>query len=72
MLTSVFLKKADPMCQITKGTSDGISKQAPWTPKGEWRLNCIAKSQQLLERQRYTKNEMNLLQLSNTREKLTL
>ena len=50
----------------------GNSEQAPWTPKSEWWLNYIAKSQQQLERQRYTKNEMNLLQLSNTREKLTV
>ena len=46
----------------------GNSEQAPWTPKGEWWLNCIAKSQQQLEKTVLYQNEMNLLRLSNTRE----
>ena len=50
----------------------GNSEQAPWTPKGEWRLNCIAKSQQQLEKTALYKDEMNLLRLSNTREKWTV
>ena len=34
------------MCQITTGTSDGIEREAPWTPKGGGRPNCIRSQQQ--------------------------
>ena len=33
--------KLSPICQITNGTSDGIERAAPWTPRGGGGPNCI-------------------------------
>ena len=60
------------MCQITKGTSNGISEQAPWTRRVSGGSIALLKVNDSQKKQQYTINKTNLLSLSNTREKMTV